>query len=121
MHELYNSFVKVSAQLLKFLLLEVNVFINETLNYELYCYVLMLNSVAEKIYRQTATLMGLQLIETYITVANSDDFKGITGRQYDDEECKQLEWPPVESLKKTYTSTHKISVLELMMCKIFQG
>lgn len=81
----------------------------------------MLSRISETVYRQTATLMGFQLLESYIAIANSAHFKDITDRKFDSIEQKQTEEPHVESLNKTFTDTHKITLLEKMIMKIFQG
>lgn len=83
----------------------------------------MLSSTPPRVYRQTATLMGLQLVTSFITVAKTlGAQRETTRRQLDAEKKKQTEGPRVESLNKRFSMTHEnITVLEQMMRNIFQG
>lgn len=83
----------------------------------------MLSSTPPRVYRQTATLMGLQLVTSFITVAKTLGVqRETTRRQLEAEKKKQSEGPRVESLNKRFSTTHEnITLLEQMMRNIFQG
>lgn len=80
-------------------------------------------STPPRVYRQVASLMGLQLVTSYITVAKMlGAQRETTRRQLDAEKKKRTEGPRVESLNKRFSTTHeKITMLEEMMRKIFTG
>lgn len=82
-----------------------------------------LNSTPPRIYRQVASLMGLQLVTSYISVAKMLGVqRETTQRQLNAEKKKRVEGPRVESLNKRLSMTHKnITDLEDMMRKIFTG
>lgn len=74
-------------------------------------------------YRHAASLMGLQLVTSFINIAKVlSARRETTRRQLDAEKKKGSDGPRVESLDKTYNATHeKITLLEEMMRKVFTG
>lgn len=80
-------------------------------------------STPPRVYRQVASLMGLRLVSSYITIANMlGAQRETTRRQLDAEKKKRTEGPRVESLNKRFSDTHeRITLLEEMMRKIFTG
>ncbi|CAN8285719.1 unnamed protein product [Cochlearia groenlandica] len=86
-------------------------------------YIIALSCTPPRIYRQTATLMGLQLVTSFISVANTiASQRETTQRQLNAETKKSADGPRVESLNKRLSVTHKqITILEDMMRKIFTG
>lgn len=86
-------------------------------------YIIALSCTPPRVYRQVASLMGLQLVTSYITVAKMlGAQRETTRRQLDAEKKKRAEGPRVESLNKRFSTTHeKITMLEEMMRKIFTG
>ncbi|KAM1228986.1 hypothetical protein ACFX13_008223 [Malus domestica] len=86
-------------------------------------YIIALSCTPPRVYRQAATLTGLQLVTSFISVVNTlGTQRETTRRQLDAEKKKQTEGPRVESLNKRFSTTHdKITILEQMMRKIFQG
>nr|XP_011458653.1 PREDICTED: sister-chromatid cohesion protein 3 isoform X2 [Fragaria vesca subsp. vesca] len=86
-------------------------------------YIIALSCTPPRVYRQTATLMGLQLVTSFITVAKTLGLqRETTRRQLEAEKKKQSEGPRVESLNKRFSTTHEnITLLEQMMRNIFQG
>lgn len=84
---------------------------------------LTLSSTPPRVYRQIASLMGLQLVTSFITVAKTlGTQRETTQRQLNAEKKKRAEGPRLESLNKRLSTTHeKIVVLEDMMRKIFTG
>ncbi|KAF7818257.1 sister-chromatid cohesion protein 3 [Senna tora] len=86
-------------------------------------YIIALSCTPPRVYRQVASLMGLQLVTSYITVAKMlGAQRETTRRQLDAEKKKRTEGPRVESLNKRFSTTHeKITMLEEMMRKIFTG
>lgn len=85
--------------------------------------VLTLSSTPPRVYRQIASLMGLQLVTSFITVTKTlGTQRETTQRQLNAEKKKRVEGPRLESLNKRLSTTHeKIVVLEDMMRKIFTG
>lgn len=83
----------------------------------------MLTSTPPRIYRQIATIMGLQLVTSFIAVAKVlGAQRETTRRQLEAEKKKRAEGPRMESLNKRFSVTHdKITMLEEMMRKIFTG
>lgn len=83
----------------------------------------MLCSTPPRIYRQVASLMGLQLVTSFIEVAKAlGSQRETTQRQLNAEKKKRTDGPRLESLNKRLTSTHeKITVIEEMMRKVFTG
>ncbi|KAG2697238.1 hypothetical protein I3843_07G096600 [Carya illinoinensis] len=86
-------------------------------------YIIALSCTPPRVYRQVASLMGLQLVTSFITVAKMlGSQRETTRRQLDAEKKKRNEGPRVESLNKRLSMTHEnITVLEEMMRKIFTG
>lgn len=86
-------------------------------------YIIALSCTPPRVYRQVASLMGLQLVTSFITVAKMlSAQRETTRRQLDAEKKKRTEGPRVESLSKRFSMTHEnITMLEEMMRKIFTG
>ncbi|XP_041994459.1 sister-chromatid cohesion protein 3-like isoform X2 [Salvia splendens] len=86
-------------------------------------YIIALSCTPPRSYRQIASLMGLQLVTSFINVAKIlGPQRETTQRQLDAEKKKNIEGPRVESLTKRLSMTHeKITMLEEMMRKIFTG
>lgn len=80
-------------------------------------------STPPRVYRQTATLMGLQLVTSFISVANTlGSQRETTQRQLNAESKKRPDGPLVDSLNKRLSVTHQhVTTLEDMMRKIFTG
>lgn len=74
-------------------------------------------------YRQVASLIGLQLVTSFISVAKTlSGQRETTQRQLNAEKRKQSDGPLVESLKKRLAVTlEHITYLEELMRKIFSG
>lgn len=91
--------------------------------YDDLCAVVHLCSTPPRVYRQVASLMGLSLVTSYITIANMLGVqRETTRRQLDAEKKKLTEGPRMESLNKRFSEMHeKITLLEEMMRKIFTG
>ncbi|KAL3644830.1 peptidyl-prolyl cis-trans isomerase precursor [Castilleja foliolosa] len=86
-------------------------------------YIIALSCTPPRFYRQIASLMGLQLVTSFINVAKIlGSQRDTTQRQLDAEKKKNTEGPRVESLSNRLSSTHdKINIMGKMMRKIFQG
>ncbi|XP_010914380.1 sister-chromatid cohesion protein 3 isoform X2 [Elaeis guineensis] len=86
-------------------------------------YVTALSCTPPRIYRQVASLIGLQLVTSFITVAKTlSAQRETTQRQLNAEKKKRNDGPRVESLNKRLSLTHdKIKVAEKMMRTIFTG
>ncbi|KAK7284692.1 hypothetical protein RJT34_19442 [Clitoria ternatea] len=86
-------------------------------------YIIALSCTPPRVYRQVASMMGLRLVTSYITIANMlGAQRETTRRQLDAEKKKRTEGPRVESLNKRFSDTHeRITLLEEMMRKIFTG
>lgn len=86
-------------------------------------YIIALSCTPPRVYRQVASLIGLWLVTSYITIANMlGAQRETTRRQLDAEKKKKSEGPRMESLNKRFSDTHeKITLLEEMMRKIFTG
>ncbi|KAL1226305.1 Sister-chromatid cohesion protein 3 [Cardamine amara subsp. amara] len=86
-------------------------------------YIIALSCTPPRVYRLTATLMGLQLVTSFISVANTlGSQRETTQRQLNAENKKRADGPRVESLNKRLSVTHEqITTLEDMMRKIFTG
>lgn len=84
---------------------------------------LYLCSTPPRVYRQVASLVGLRLVTSYITIANMlGAQRATTLRQLGAEKNKRPEGPRVESLNKRSSDAHdRIQLLEEMMRKIFTG
>ena len=74
-------------------------------------------------YRQVASLIGLQLVTSFISVAKTlSGQRETTQRQLNAEKREQSDGPLVESLKKRLAVTlEHITHLEELMRKIFSG
>lgn len=81
------------------------------------------NSTPPRVYRQVASLVGLQLVTSFITVAKIlGRQRETTQRQLNAEKKKRNDGPRVESLNKRLSMTHeRITYMEEMMRKIFTG
>ncbi|KAL0419961.1 UNVERIFIED_CONTAM: Sister-chromatid cohesion protein 3 [Sesamum radiatum] len=86
-------------------------------------YIIALSCTPPRSYRQIASLMGLQLVTSFINVAKLlGSQRETTQRQLNAEKKKKIEGPRVESLSKRLSMTHeKITTMEEMMRKIFTG
>ncbi|XP_021761058.1 sister-chromatid cohesion protein 3-like [Chenopodium quinoa] len=86
-------------------------------------YVIALSCTPPRIYRQVASLVGLQLVTSFITIAKMlGSQRETTQRQLNAENKKRAEGPRAESLNKRLMTTHeKITAIEEMMDKIFKG
>lgn len=80
-------------------------------------------STPPRIFRQVASLVGLQLVTSLINVAKMlGAQRETTQRQLNAEQKKHIDGPRVESLNKRLSATHeKITVIDTMMRKIFTG
>ncbi|KAG8067397.1 hypothetical protein GUJ93_ZPchr0005g15585 [Zizania palustris] len=86
-------------------------------------YVVALSCTPPRVYRQVASLVGLQLVTSLISVAKTlSGQRETTQRQLNAEKKKQSDGPLVESLNKRLSRTHEnITYLEEFMRKIFSG
>lgn len=86
-------------------------------------YVIALSCTPPRIFRQVASLVGLQLVTSLINVAKTlGAQRETTQRQLNAERKKHIDGPRVESLNKRLSMTHeKITVIDTMMRKIFTG
>ncbi|KAM1534183.1 hypothetical protein ACFX15_007664 [Malus domestica] len=86
-------------------------------------YITALSRSSSRTYRQAATWRALQLITSFISVANTLATRRETTRiQLNAEQKIETEGHRVESLNKRLSMTHdKITTLEQMMCKISKG
>lgn len=86
-------------------------------------YIIALSCTPPRVYRQIASLMGLQLVLSFINVAKMLGAQRETSqRQLNAEKKKMVEGPRVESLSIRLSTTHdKITIMEEMMRKIFTG
>ncbi|KAI8522779.1 hypothetical protein RHMOL_Rhmol13G0023100 [Rhododendron molle] len=86
-------------------------------------YVIALSCTPPRIFRQVASLVGLQLVTSLINVAKMlGAQRETTQRQLNAEQKKHIDGPRVESLNKRLSMTHeKITVIDTMMRKIFTG
>lgn len=80
-------------------------------------------STPPRVYRQVASLMGLQLVTSFINVAKMLGVqRETTQRQLNAEKKKRTDGPRVESLNKRLSMTHeRVTVIEEMMRKLFTG
>lgn len=80
-------------------------------------------STPPRVYRQVASLVGLQLVTSFIGAAKIlGAQRQTTQRQLTAEKKKNSDGPHVESLNKRLSETHeKITMIEEMMRKIFTG
>uniref|UniRef100_A0A164Z0G5 SCD domain-containing protein n=1 Tax=Daucus carota subsp. sativus TaxID=79200 RepID=A0A164Z0G5_DAUCS len=86
-------------------------------------FIIALSCTPPRVYRQVASLMGLQLVTSFINVAKVlGAQRETTQRQLNAEMKKTSDGPRVESLKNRVTVTHEnITMVEGMMRKIFTG
>ncbi|XP_062110509.1 sister-chromatid cohesion protein 3-like [Humulus lupulus] len=86
-------------------------------------YIIALSCTPPRVYRQVASIMGLQLVTSFIAVADVlSAQRETTRRQLDAEKKKRAEGLRVESLSTKFSMTHdKITMLQEMMRKIFTG
>lgn len=80
-------------------------------------------STPPRVYRQTASLVGLQLVTSFIAVAKMlGEQRETIQRQLNSEKKKRADGPRVESLNKRLPITHeKITYIDGMIRKIFTG
>jgi cohesin complex subunit SA-1/2 len=80
-------------------------------------------STPPRVYRQVASLIGLQLVTSFISVAKTlSGQHETTQRQLNAEKKKLSDGPLIESLEKRLAITHEnITYLEESMRKIFTG
>jgi cohesin complex subunit SA-1/2 len=80
-------------------------------------------STPPRVYCQVASLIGLQLVTSFISVAKTLSGQcETTQRQLNAEKKKLSDGPLVESLEKRLAITHEnITYLEELMWKIFTG
>ncbi|GJN25747.1 hypothetical protein PR202_gb13615 [Eleusine coracana subsp. coracana] len=90
--------------------------------YVIYDYLVFL-STPPRVYRQVASLVGLQLVTSFISVAKTlSGQRETTQRQLNAEKKKLSDGPLIESLEKRLALTHEnITYLEELMRKIFTG
>lgn len=83
----------------------------------------MFHSTPPRSYRQIASLMGLQLVTSFINVTKMlGSRRDTTQRQLDAEKNKNIDGPRVESLTQRLSTTHeKITTMEELMRRIFTG
>lgn len=88
-----------------------------------FCLMLTLSSTPPRVYRQVATVMGLQLVTSFISVAKRlATQRDTTQRQLNAERKKRADGPRVESLNNRLSATHEQKlVIDEMMRKIFTG
>lgn len=80
-------------------------------------------STPPRVFRHVASLVGLQLVTSFINVAKMlSGQRETTQRQLNTERKKNNDGPRLESLNKRLSQTHeKITTIEEMMRKIFKG
>lgn len=88
-----------------------------------YLFIYIFFSTPPRVYRQVASLVGLQLVTSFIAAAKIFGAqRQTTQRQLTAEKKKNSEGPHIESLNKRLSETHeKITMIEEMMRKIFTG
>ncbi|MCL7022243.1 hypothetical protein MKW94_022829, partial [Papaver nudicaule] len=86
-------------------------------------YVIELSNSPPRVFRQVASLIGLQLVTSFITVAKMlGSQRETTQRQLTTEIKKRKEGPRVDSLRKRLRMTQEnIDVVEKMMDRLFKG
>ncbi|KQJ87493.1 hypothetical protein BRADI_4g11510v3 [Brachypodium distachyon] len=86
-------------------------------------FVVALSCTPPRVYRQVASLVGLQLVTSFISVAKTlSGQRETTQRQLNAEKKKHSDGPLIESLNKRLSLTHEnITYLEELMRKIFSG
>lgn len=83
----------------------------------------MVASTPPRIFRHVATLIGLQLVTSFVSVAKTlGQSRETAQRQLNAEKKKRKEGPRIEALNKQLSEKHeKITMVEEMMRKIFTG
>ncbi|XVE77707.1 hypothetical protein DITRI_Ditri13aG0084500 [Diplodiscus trichospermus] len=86
-------------------------------------YIIALSCTPPRVYRQVASVMGLQLVTSFIFVAKRlAAQRDTTQRQLNAERKKRADGPRVESLNNRLSATHAQKlVIDEMMRKIFTG
>ncbi|GMI66557.1 sister-chromatid cohesion protein 3, SISTER-CHROMATID COHESION PROTEIN 3 [Hibiscus trionum] len=86
-------------------------------------YIIALSCTPPRVYRQAASMMGLQLVTSFISVAKRLAVqRDTTQRQLNAERKKRADGPRVESLNNRLSATHEQKlVIDEMMRKIFTG
>ncbi|OMP06606.1 Armadillo-like helical [Corchorus olitorius] len=86
-------------------------------------YIIALSCTPPRVYRQVASLMGLQLVTSFISVAKRlAAQRDTTQRQLNAERKKRVDGPRVESLNNRLSATHEQTLeMDEMMRKIFTG
>ncbi|KAJ4773048.1 Cohesin subunit SA-3 [Rhynchospora pubera] len=86
-------------------------------------YVIALSCTPPRVYRQVTTLVGLQIVTTYISVGKTlIQQRETTQRQLNAEKKKGNDGSRMESLNRRLKVTHeRITALEKMMRKVFTG
>ncbi|GMJ09154.1 sister-chromatid cohesion protein 3, SISTER-CHROMATID COHESION PROTEIN 3 [Hibiscus trionum] len=86
-------------------------------------YIIALSCTPPRVYRQAASMMGLQLVTSFISVAKRLAVqRDTTQRQLNAERKKKADGPRVESLNNRLSATHEQKlVIDEMMRKIFTG
>lgn len=80
-------------------------------------------STPPRIFRHVATLVGLQLVTSFVSVAKSlGQSRETAQRQLNAEKKKRKDGARIESLNKQLSEKHeKITMVEEMMRKVFTG
>lgn len=80
-------------------------------------------STPPRIFRHVATLVGLQLVTSFVSVAKTlGQSRETAQRQLNAEKKKRKDGARIESLNKQLSEKHeKITMIEEMMRKIFTG
>jgi len=83
----------------------------------------VITSTPPRVFRHVATLIGLQLVTSLVSVANTlGQSRETTQRQLNAERKKRKEGARIDSLNKQLSEKHeKITMVEEMMRKIFTG
>ncbi|XVF21866.1 hypothetical protein REPUB_Repub12eG0126300 [Reevesia pubescens] len=86
-------------------------------------YIIAMSCTPPRVYRQVASMMGLQLVTSFISVAKRlAAQRDTTQRQLNAERKKRADGPRVESLNNRLSATHEQKlVIDEMMRKIFTG
>ncbi|KAK6239286.1 hypothetical protein QUC31_004755 [Theobroma cacao] len=86
-------------------------------------YIIALSCTPPRVYRQVASVMGLQLVTSFISVTKRlAAQRDTTQRQLNAERKKRADGPRVESLNNRLSATHEqILLMDEMMRKIFTG
>ncbi|XVF32673.1 hypothetical protein REPUB_Repub17cG0102900 [Reevesia pubescens] len=86
-------------------------------------YIIALSCTPPRVYRQVASVMGLQLVTSFISVAKRlAAQRDTTQRQLNAERKKKADGPRLESLNNRLSATHEQKlVIDEMMRKIFTG